>query len=46
MQDSGLVEIFSHSKRHVFYDRLPVREIRDDVITSYKIIEEYLENKI
>ena len=42
MQDSGLVEIFSHSKRHVFYDRLPVRMIRDDVIESYKIIEENL----
>ena len=39
MQDSGLVEIFSHSKRHVFYDKFPVRMIRDDVIESYKIIE-------
>lgn len=42
MQDSGLVEIFSHSKKHVFYDRLPVRAIRDDVAESYKIIEENL----
>ena len=42
MQDSGLVEIFSHSKRHVFYDKLSVRKIRDDVIESYKIIEENL----
>ena len=42
MQDSGLVEIFSHSKRHVFYDKLPVRSIRDDVKESYKIIEEKL----
>lgn len=42
MQDSGLVEIFSHSKRHVFYDKLPVRTIRDDVIESYRIIEENL----
>ena len=42
MQNSGLVEIFSHSKRHVFYDRLPVREVRDDVIASYKLIEEHL----
>lgn len=25
MQDSGLVEIFSHSKRHVFYNKLSVR---------------------
>ena len=45
MQDSGLVEIFSHSKRHVFYDKLPVRQIRDDVIESYKIIEEKLGSK-
>lgn len=45
MQDSGLVDIFSHSKRHVFYDRLPVRMIRDDVIKSYKIIEENLGSK-
>ena len=45
MQDSGLVEIFSHSKRHVFYDKLPVRMIRDDVIESYKIIEENLGSK-
>ena len=42
MQNSGLVEIFSHSKRHVFYDKLPVREIRDDVLESYKIAEENL----
>ena len=45
MQDSGLVEIFSHSKRHVFYDKLPVRMIRDDVVESYKIIEENLGRK-
>lgn len=34
------VEICSHSKRHVFYDKLPVKEVRNDVIESYKIIEE------
>ena len=45
MQDSGLVKIFSHSKRHVFYDKLPVRMIRDDVTQSYKIIEENLGSK-
>ena len=42
MQNSGLVEIFSHSKKHVFYDKLPVRELRDDVKESYKLIEEHL----
>ena len=42
MQNSGLVEIFSHSKKHVFYDKRPVREIRDDVKESYEIIEEHL----
>ena len=42
MKNSGLVEIFSHSKRHVFYNNLPVRAIRDDVTNSYKIIEENL----
>lgn len=45
MQNSGLVEIFSHSKRHVFYDRLSIRSIRDDVEESYKIIEEKLGKK-
>ena len=45
MQNSGLVEIFSHSKRHVFYDKLPVKIIHDDVVESYKIIEEKLGNK-
>ena len=45
MQDSKLVEIFSHSKRHVFYNKLPVRMLRDDVSKSYKIIEENLGNK-
>lgn len=39
------VEIFSHSKRHVFYDKLPVRAVRDDVIESYKIIENQLGKK-
>ena len=42
MQNSGLVEIFSHSKRHVFYDKLPAREIRDDVVESYKTIDQNL----
>ena len=42
MQNSGLVEIFSHSKRHVFYDKLPVRELRDDVKESYEMIEKNL----
>lgn len=42
MQNSGLVEIFSHSKRHVFYDKLPTREIRDDVVESYKTIDQNL----
>ena len=42
MQDSGLVEIFSHSKRHVFYDRLPVRTLNDDVKESYEVIEKHL----
>lgn len=45
MQESGLVEIFSHSKKHVFYNRLPVREVRDDVVESYKIIEKNLGKK-
>lgn len=45
MQNSGLVEIFSHSKRHVFYNKHSVRTTRDDVIESYKIIEEKLGNK-
>ncbi len=45
MQNSGLVEIFSHSKKHVFFDKLPARKVRDDVIESYKIIEEHLGKK-
>ncbi|MGN1270134.1 MAG: polysaccharide deacetylase family protein [Clostridia bacterium] len=45
MQNSGLVEIFSHSKRHLFYNRLPVRAVRDDVAESYKIIEKNLGDK-
>lgn len=45
MQNSGLVEIFSHSKRHVFYDKLSVRTIRDDVTESYRIIEKNLGSK-
>ena len=42
MQDSDLVEIFSHSTRHVFYDKLSVSELRNDVKKSYKEIEKYL----
>lgn len=45
MQNSGLIEIFSHSTKHIFYDKVPVREIRDDVLESYKIIEENLGKK-
>lgn len=45
MQNSGLVETFSHSKRHVSYDKFPVSEVRKDVIESYKIIEENLGKK-
>ncbi len=42
MQNSGLVEIGSHSKKHVFYDKRPVRELRDDVKASYEEIEKHL----
>lgn len=45
MQNSGFVEIFSHSKRHVFYDKLAARVIKDDVAESYKMIEKNLGNK-
>lgn len=43
MQNIGLVEIFGHSKRHIFYDKLPVRVIRDDVVESYEMIEKTLD---
>ena len=43
MQNIGLVEIFGHSKRHIFYDKLPVRVIRDDVVESYEMIEKNLD---
>lgn len=39
---SGLVEIGSHSKKHVFYDKRSVRELRDDVKASYEEIEKHL----
>lgn len=42
MQDSNLVEIFSHSSKHVFYDKLPVYELQKDVEESYKAIEKNL----
>lgn len=42
MQNSGLVEIGSHSKKHVFYDKRSVRELRDDVKASYEEIEKKL----
>lgn len=45
MQNSGLVEIFSHSKRHIFYHKVPIQEIRNDVIESYEIIEKNLGKK-
>ena len=45
MQNSGLVEIYSHGTRHIFYNKVPVREIRDDVLESYKIIENNLGKK-
>ena len=45
MQNSGLVEIFSHSKRHLFYDKFSTRVINDDVIESYKVIENNLGKK-
>lgn len=45
MQESGLVEIFSHSKKHVFYDRLSTKETLDDVLESYRVIEEKLGDK-
>ena len=43
MQNIGLVEIFGHSKRNIFYDKLPVRVIRDDVVESYEMIEKTLD---
>ena len=45
MQNSGIIEIFSHGKRHIFYDKASIREVRDDIIESYKIIEKNLGKK-
>lgn len=42
MQNSNLVEIFSHSKKHVFYDKRSPYELRDDVKGSYRLIEKHL----
>lgn len=42
MQNSGFVEIFSHSKKHIFYNQLPVRTLLNDVQYSYQEIEKYL----
>ena len=45
MENSGLVEIYSHSKRHVFYNKLNSRTIYDDVKESYEEIEKNLGEK-
>ena len=45
MGESEFVDIYSHSKKHVFYDKLSVKEIIDDVNESYRVIEEKLGNK-
>lgn len=45
MQNSGLVEIYSHSKSHLFYDKFPVTKIRHDVLESYAVIENNLGKK-
>lgn len=45
MQNSNLVKIFSHGKRHIFYDKLSIRQVRDEVMESYKIIENNLGNQ-
>ena len=42
IQNSGLVEIFSHSTNHIFYDKFPARRVRDDVKESYEEIEKHL----
>lgn len=42
LQDSNLVKIFSHSSKHIFYDKLPVYELQNDVEESYKAIEKHL----
>ena len=42
MEESGLVEIYSHSKRHIFYNRFSLKTIVSDVKNSYKDIEEKL----
>ena len=42
MQESNLVEIFSHSSKHLFYNRLPLKELRNDLKQSYKEIEKHL----
>ena len=39
MQNSGLVDIYSHSKRHIAYDKFPNRTVRDDVIESKNFIK-------
>lgn len=45
MQRSELVDIFSHSKNHLFYNKVPIKDFYNDVLESQKIIEEKLGKK-
>lgn len=42
MKDSGLVEFYSHGKRHVFYREISVEEFKKEILESIKEINSKL----
>jgi len=45
MYDSGLVEFYSHGKRHIFYTDVPVTDFKSEVVESINTIDLKLNTK-
>ena len=44
MRNSGLVDIYSHGKRHIAYNTIPINEFKNEILESFKVLDKNVGN--
>jgi peptidoglycan/xylan/chitin deacetylase (PgdA/CDA1 family) len=44
MQNSGLVDICSHGKRHIAYNTIPINEFKNEILESFEVLDKNVGN--
>lgn len=46
MYNSGLVKFYSHGKEHIDYSSISISKLKEDILSSHKLLEEQLNTEI